>query len=201
MPDSKIRLVLLWHMHQPYYKDLLKGVYRLPWTRLHALKDYYGMVAILKEFPRVHVTFNLVPSLLAQMEDYAQGTAREPMQEIAAKRTEDLSHEDRLFMLGYFFQANVEHLISRYPRYRQINDLRDLQVLSQLAWMEEEFLARDPELQALVAKQSNYSFEDQELLGRKQLAILRAVFDAYRAAAARGQIEISTSPFYHPILP
>jgi alpha-amylase/alpha-mannosidase (GH57 family) len=221
MPDSKIRLVVLWHMHQPYYKDLLKGVYRLPWTRLHALKDYYGMVAILREFPHVHATFNLVPSLLAQMEDYAQGTAREPMQEIAAKRAEDLTREERLYMLGYFFQANVEHLISRYPRYRQlfdrmhanefqperalpffqVNDLRDLQVLSQLAWMEEEFLARDAELRALVAKQSSYSFEDQELLGRKQLAILRAVFDAYRAAAERGQIEISTSPFYHPILP
>ncbi|MGH9785967.1 MAG: hypothetical protein ACRD88_17485, partial [Terriglobia bacterium] len=61
MSEPKIRLVLLWHMHQPYYKDLLQGVYRLPWTRLHALKDYYGMVAILKEFPRVHATFNLVP--------------------------------------------------------------------------------------------------------------------------------------------
>jgi len=221
MPEPKIRLVLLWHMHQPYYKDLIQGVYRLPWTRLHTLKDYYGMAAILQEFPRVHATFNLVPSLLAQIEDYAQETAREPMQEMAAKRTEELTLEERLFMLRSFFQANLEHLISRYPRYRQLydrmyandfqparalpffqlNDLRDLQVLSQLAWLDEEFLAGDRETQALVAKQSNYSFEDQELLRRKQREIIRAVFDVYRAAAERGQIEISASPFYHPILP
>ncbi len=73
-----IRVCLLWHMHQPYYKDLLSGEYRMPWTRMHALKDYYGMVEMLRDFPAVHVTFNLVPSLLAQIEDYAGGTARDP---------------------------------------------------------------------------------------------------------------------------
>src|SRR3989304_4404871 len=99
MAEAKIRLTLVWHMHQPYYKDLATGFYRLPWTRLHALKDYYGMVAMLEEFPTVHMTFNLVPSLLIQVEDYAAGTARENLQEIAYRPADELNLEERRFVL------------------------------------------------------------------------------------------------------
>jgi alpha-amylase/alpha-mannosidase (GH57 family) len=221
MAEPRIRLVFLWHMHQPFYKDLVRGVYRLPWTRLHALKDYYGMVAILDEFPRIHQTFNLVPSLLAQLDDYAHGTARETVHEIACKPTQELTKEDRLYMLRYFFQANLDHVISRYPRYRELfdrmhandfeperalpffqpSDFADLQVLSQLAWVDEEYLAKDPQLRALAAKAQGYDRTDQQLLERKQAELIRAIFTKYRETAERGQIEISTSPFYHPILP
>ena len=67
----KIYISFLWHMHQPFYKDLVTGEYKLPWTRLHALKDYFGMVRILEEFPKIHQTFNLVPSMMVQIEEYA----------------------------------------------------------------------------------------------------------------------------------
>jgi alpha-amylase/alpha-mannosidase (GH57 family) len=221
MPEPKIRLALLWHMHQPYYKDLATGLYRLPWTRLHALKDYYGMVAMLEEFPKVHMTFNLVPSLMAQLEDYATGSAREPLQEIAFQPADELSLEQRLFALRFLFQANVENLICRFPRYRELyervkaqqfraeqalpffqtKDFTDLQVLSQLAWSDEITLEHDTEIAALVEKQQGYSFADQQRLKIKQQEFLQGVIPAYRAAAERGQIEISTSPFYHPILP
>ena len=70
-------VALLWHMHQPYYQDLVTGEHILPWVRLHALKDYYGMVALLREFPDVRVTFNLVPSLLVQLEAFADDRARD----------------------------------------------------------------------------------------------------------------------------
>ena len=116
----KLRIVFLWHMHQPYYKDLVSGEYRLPWVRLHALKDYYGMVKLLEEFPQVHQTFNLVPSLVAQIEDYVAGTARDPFLDVAAKPARDLSTEERQFALQYLFQANQTHMIGRYPRYRQL---------------------------------------------------------------------------------
>src|SRR3990172_1580622 len=221
MPETKIRLAILWHMHQPYYKDLATGQYGLPWVRLHALKDYYGMVAMLEEFPTVHMTFNLVPSLLLQLEDYAAGTAQETLQEIAFEPADELSLEERLFILRFFFQANVDNLIHRYPRYRELyeraksqqfraekllpffqtRDYTDLQVLSQLAWSDEVILGNDPEISALVEKQQGYTLDDQQLLQRKQAEFLKAVIPAYRHAAARGQIEISTSPFYHPILP
>src|SRR5579885_1655762 len=219
--DPKIRLVLLWHMHQPYYKDLVMGAYRLPWVRLHALKDYYGMVAMLEEFPQIHQTFNLVPSLLLQLEDYASGNAKEAVQDAAFKPANQLNYQDRLFVLQYFFQANLDNVISRFPRYRQLydrmqanhfvparalpffreNDITDLQVLSQLAWWDELFLEQDADLRALAAKGQGYSYADQQLLRLKQQGAIRKVLEAYRAAADRGQIEISTSPFYHPILP
>ena len=83
--SPKIRLVLLWHMHQPFYKDMVTGEYRLPWVRLHALKDYYGMVKLLDEFPQVHQNFNLVPSLVAQIQDYVSGQAHDPFLDLVSK--------------------------------------------------------------------------------------------------------------------
>src|SRR6516225_4973660 len=116
----KIRLVLLWHMHQPFYKDLVTGEYRLPWVRLHALKDYYGMVKLLEEFPQVHQTFNLVPSLIRQIQEYADGTARDPFFRVAARPASELTSDERRFALEYLFQANPERLIGRYPRYAEL---------------------------------------------------------------------------------
>ena len=86
-----LRLIFLWHQHQPFYKDLVTGEYRLPWVRLHALKDYYGMVKLLDEFPNVHQNFNLVPSLITQIQDYVAGTAQDPFLTVAAKPTKDLT--------------------------------------------------------------------------------------------------------------
>jgi alpha-amylase/alpha-mannosidase (GH57 family) len=203
-------LCFLWHMHQPFYKDLWSGQYKLPWTRLHALKDYAGMVRILDEFPRVRQTFNLVPSMLVQIEEYAAGTASDPFLDCAITPAEALTESQRVFMRRYFFQANIPRMIYRYPRYRQlyesrdrftIRDLRDLQVLSQLVWFDEDALARDPELIHLVQKGRDYSLDEQASMARKQLQYLRRVLPAYRESAARGQIEIATTPFYHPILP
>ena len=218
---SRIHLCFVWHMHQPFYKDLATGEYRLPWTRLHALKDYYGMVKILEEFPAVHQTFNLVPSMIVQIEEYASGKAADPFLECATKPAEELREAEQSFILRYFFQANTGRMIYRYPRYGELfeawqrsglnaerarrlfsfQDLRDLQVLSQLAWFDEEFQANDPEVKALIAKERRFSMLDQALMVRKQHEILGRVTPVYKEFVARGQIEISTTPFYHPILP
>ena len=215
-----IRLLFLWHMHQPYYKDLVTGQYRLPWVRLHALKDYYGMVKLLDEFPEVHQTFNLVPSLIAQIQDYVSGAAHGPFWEIASHPAFELDFSERLFALQYLFQANAEQMIGRYPRYRELwqkfhanpeeaarlvpalsnADLTDLQIFSQIAWMDEFFL-EDADIRELIRKGRDYSLEDQELVNRKQREFLGKVLPAYAEAAQRGGIEISTSPYYHPILP
>ncbi len=117
-----LRVVVLWHQHQPFYKDLVTGEYRLPWVRLHALKDYYGMVKLLDEFPNVHQTFNLVPSLITQIQDYVTGAARDPFFDVAAKPAKDLNPGERRFALQYLFQANPANLIGRYPRYRELWD-------------------------------------------------------------------------------
>ena len=96
---------------QPFYKDLVTGEYRLPWTRLHALKDYYGMVKLLDEFPNVHQNFNLVPSLMVQIQDYVAGTAEDPFLRVAARPARDLSLQERRFALQYLFQANPQNVI------------------------------------------------------------------------------------------
>ena len=117
---SVLRVIVLWHQHQPFYKDLVTAEYRLPWVRLHALKDYYGMVKLLDEFPNVHQTFNLVPSLITQIQDYVAGTAQDPFLQVAAKSARDLTPEERRFALQYLFQANPVNMIGRYPRYREL---------------------------------------------------------------------------------
>ena len=214
-----IRLVFLWHMHQPFYKDLVTGEYRLPWVRMHALKDYYGMVKLLDEFPTVHQNFNLVPSLIAQIEDYVAGTAKDKWRDLVAKPAADLTRDEKLFALRYLFQANHTHQVGRYPRYAELltrraahaspetalssfsaQDFTDLQVLSQLAWFDEFFL-KEPDVSALIEKGSNYTRADQEALFGIESRILGAVIPAYRAASERGGIELSATPFYHPILP
>jgi len=218
---ARIKLCFVWHMHQPFYRDLVAGEYRLPWARMHGLKDYYGMVKILDEFPQVRQTFNLVPSLLLQLEEYASGRAKDRFLELALKETEDLNKQEKEFLLGFCFQANEERVINRYPRYAEllavarqkeqipgqavnafsVPMMRDLQVLSQLAWFDEEYLAKDVEISALKSRGRGFTRVDQETIGRKEKELLAKVLRAYRDAAVRGQIEVSTSPFYHPILP
>jgi alpha-amylase/alpha-mannosidase (GH57 family) len=216
---TRIHLVLLWHMHQPQYRDPATRRYILPWTRLHALKDYWGMVRVLEEFPSVHATFNLVPSLGAQLEEYASGKFDEPWFTLAFSPAEKLTDEDKAELLLRSFQANLDHLISRWPRYKELfdrahssdmdaairtfalRDWRDLQFLSQLAWMDEEYLANDKQVSALSKKGSDFTEADKQALREKQLELLARVLPEYRKARAAGQIEISTTPFYHPILP
>ena len=216
---SRVNLVLLWHMHQPQYRDPETGRYVLPWTRLHALKDYWGMVKVLEEFPDFHATFNMVPSLCMQLEEYASGQFNEPWFDLAFRDAEQLTREDKAEILQRAFQVNHERLLSRWPRFLELyewsrpaggaqalvtftpRDWRDLQLLSQLAWMEEEWIARDPVINALSAKGKDFSEKDKAALRQKQLDFLKIVLPIYREAAARGQIEISTTPFYHPILP
>lgn len=212
---KKIHLVFLWHMHQPFYKELGTQRYHLPWTRMHALKDYYGMVAMLKRFPGIRQTFNLVPSMVLQIEDYARGEADDPFLEAALKPAEQLNAQDHEFILKYFFQANHERMIGRYPRYLEIfqawranrrhrfsvQDYRDLQVLSQLCWFDEIVMDTEAEVQALAAKGRGYTLEDQAAMGRLQRQLLGRVLPAYAEAAASGQVELSVTPFYHPILP
>src|SRR5579864_1750244 len=118
----QIYLCFLWHMYQPFYKDLASGEYRLPWTRLHALKDYYGMVKVLEDFPKVHQTFNLVPSMMVQIQDYAEGKAADPFLDCAVKPAEELTEAEQEFVLRYFFQANPSRMIYRYPRYGELFD-------------------------------------------------------------------------------
>jgi alpha-amylase/alpha-mannosidase (GH57 family) len=217
------RVALLWHMHQPFYQDLVTGEHILPWVRLHAIKDYWGMVALLKEFPGVRLTFNLVPSLLVQVEAFARDEARDRHLELGLKEAERLSEDERGYCLEQFFHAHRPRMIDPYPRYAEllarrgtdrsglsarsqvgqfsVDDLRDLQVWHKLAWIDAHYFDTDPRIRGLVEKGRGFTEDDKRVLREVELELLGKVVPEYREAARRGQVELSTSPFYHPILP
>jgi alpha-amylase/alpha-mannosidase (GH57 family) len=219
--SKKIKLALLWHMHQPFYKDPMSGLFEMPWVRLHALKDYWGMVAMLEEFPQARVTFNLMPSLISQLEDFLANPDVDPLFTLAFAPVTLLTEEQKWAMLENFFQANYERQISRFPRFEELRrrthvgsqstkagfaqlssqDLIDLQVLSQVCWFDEIYLEKDPVVRMLKEKGYGFTEEDKEKLREKELELVTRVIPKYREALERGQIEISTSPFFHPILP
>jgi alpha-amylase/alpha-mannosidase (GH57 family) len=206
-------VAILWHMHQPYYGDLATGEHVLPWVRMHGLKDYYGMVALMREFPGVKLTFNLVPSLLVQLEAFAEESARDWHLELGLKPVASLTEDDRALMLAEFFHAPRARMVDRYPRYAELlqkrdagggftnADLLDLQIWHKLVWVDPFYLAADPRVRRLLEKSRNFDEADKLELRDVELEILRRVIPEYRAAAERGQVELSTSPFYHPILP
>ena len=218
------RVAILWHMHQPFYQDLVTGEHLLPWVRLHALKDYYGMAALTREFPDVRITFNLVPSLLVQLQAFAAGAANDRDLDLTLKPADALDEADIAFILETFFHAQRDRMVDVYPRYAELlrtrggslatpaarrlaastfsrDDLRDLQVWHKLAWIDPFYLDGDDRVRALVAKGQGYTEDDKQTLREVELEILNAVIPEYAAAAARGHVELSTSPFYHPILP
>jgi alpha-amylase/alpha-mannosidase (GH57 family) len=222
------KVAILWHMHQPFYEDLATGEHIMPWVRLHALKDYFGMVALLREFPKVRMTFNLVPSLLVQIEAFANASARDRFLELGLKPAAQLTEDERTFVVANFFHAQRARMIDVYPRYAELFEqrerarrggisgdlsareqarvfdeasLRDLQVWQKLAWIDPMYLAEDPRVRALVKQDRGFSEEDKNTLRAVELELLQRVIPEYRAAADRGQVELSVSPFYHPILP
>src|ERR1019366_436881 len=114
------QVAILWHMHQPFYEDLVTREHILPWVRLHGLKDYYGMAALLREFPEVRLTFNLVPSLLVQLEAFADGRARDRFLDVSLTPATDLTPADAAFMIQHFFHAHRQRMIEAYPRYGEL---------------------------------------------------------------------------------
>ncbi len=223
MTDSPLYVAFVWHMHQPFYKDPLTGVYRLPWVRLHGTKDYLDMVEILREFPAIRQNFNLVPSLLEQLTDYTDNNGTDVYLDASRKKASELTDEDKSFILENFFLANWENMIRIFPRYYELlvkrgtrlktrdlsrtakyfteADFLDLQVFFNLCWMDPLFRDRDPFLKGLVGKGRNFTEEEKLQLLEKQKEILGRIIPAYREMALSGRIELSFSPFYHPILP
>jgi alpha-amylase/alpha-mannosidase (GH57 family) len=189
---------------------------------MHGIKDYWDMVRILDDFPLIKQTFNFTPSLILQLSEYLVKGAKDRAQILSEKPALDLTLEDRIELLKTFFSANLERMIRRYPRYIELfekrgqieteidlhnavqrfsdQDFLDLQVWWNLAWVG-EYSRFDPPFKALVEKQRNFSEEEKQTLLSAQMDILKRIIPHHIKAMERGQIEISVSPFYHPILP
>lgn len=208
-------LAIIWHQHQPvYFKDPETGLYARPWVRVHATKDYVDMAAILTHYPDIHATFNLTPSLIRQLDDLQSG-AKDIYWAYAETPAESLNEEQKRFILERFFDTNRE-IIARFPRYQQLlsqrdagenglaeftaQDFRDLQVLFNLAWVDPDWLAQAP-LAALVAKGENFNEADKQVLFEEHLRLVGEVIPLHRRLQETGQIEVTMTPFAHPILP
>ncbi len=211
-------------MHQPYYRDPVTRRCSMPWVRLHGTKDYLDMIRHLEPYPRIHQTFNLVPALLDQLEEYLPPHAlSDEFLDLSRTPAEALTALERRFILQWFFLANPERMIHPYPRYREllalrgeplgnadwaqvlrrvsVQDLRDLQVWFNLAWIDPWLRRQDPALKALEEQGARYTEADKTVVLDAQLRLLAEILPAYRQAQARGQVELTTSPYYHPILP
>ncbi|MFA5073149.1 MAG: glycoside hydrolase family 57 protein [Nitrospirota bacterium] len=223
MPDYPLSIAFVWHMHQPYYKDDITGTYILPWVRMHGIKDYYDMPALLTDFPAIRQTFNLVPSLLKQIQDYTDHGAVDKFSIETLKPASELDQNDKLFLLKNFFMANWDTMIKPYPAYWQLLDRRghgvsyhdlcnatryyttqdylDLQVWFNLTWFDPLFKNTDPFLRELIKKGSGFTENEKVLLIQKQREIMGRIIPEYKRLAEEGRIELTTTPFYHPILP
>lgn len=208
-----LHLALVYHMHQPYYKDLLTKEASLPWVRLHGIKDYLDMVEMLEDFPAVHQTFNLVPSLIEQVQDYEKGEVKDKFLELSYKPAASLSSQEKDFLRRNFFSINRERVISIFPRYYQLyfmkqrgaefstQDYLDLQVWFNLSWFDPLYRKEIPELKKIVEKGRLFTEEEKRVVLDKQLYILKEIIPGYKKSMLSGRIETILSPFYHPILP
>jgi alpha-amylase/alpha-mannosidase (GH57 family) len=195
-------------MHQPFYKDPARNRYVMPWTYLHATKDYGGMPALLEEFPDIHQTFNLVPSLLVQIQEYARGIANDELFDLAFRPAAELTESDRRAVVEQFFPVPVRTMIQPFPRYFELYErkqrgdpfaeaeLRDVQVWWTLVWIDHD---RRPA--ELIEKGRDFTEQDKVALRRIVVELIRRVVPEYRRRLHQGSIDVSTSPFYHPILP
>lgn len=215
MPRSPLAVAVVWHMHQPWYRDDVAGQFVLPWVRRRASKDYLHMLRILERHPQVRVTVNMVPSLLAQLELYASGDAADADRDLCLREAGELTAAERDFLVAGAKHADYgrrvallrpyTELVNRLPAGAtaavSVDDIRDLQLWTLLAWIDPEQILDDPELHALATRGRGFTEEDKTLVDSRQLALLRTVIPAYRAAVASGQVEPLTTPYHHPILP
>ena len=216
MNKQKLSLAIYWHMHQPVYE--IEGTYLMPWVRLHAVKDYLDMVLFLDKFPKLKLNFNIVPALLDSIIDYTENGYHDIHSELTASDTEKLTDEEKAFILNNFFSSKFETMIYRSENYKNLyqkrfskdvatledfssQELSDLMALFNLVWIDPIHYERYPRLKELWAKQIGYTQEDRIEILNIQKTIIREIIPTYKKYIEEGRIELTTSPYYHAILP
>ena len=224
-----LHLVLCWHFHQPDYRDA-DGQYQLPWTYLHAVKDYADMAAHLESAPDMRCVVNFVPTLTAQLDDYtaqfnaAEGpeSLRDPLlARLVDPEIGKLDFKARRALIEQCFKLNHATMLEPFPAYRRLYTLwkmvaesgdaglaylsgaylADLVTWYHLAWTGETLRRTRPQLLALMEKGEGFSLEDRRTLFDLYGEVIASLLPRYRSLAERGQIELSTTPHSHPILP
>ncbi|MFA6161862.1 MAG: glycoside hydrolase family 57 protein [Methylobacter sp.] len=226
---KRLKLVLCWHMHQPEYRDLQTGEYKLPWTYLHVIKDYVDMVAHLEAVPKAKAVVNFAPILLEQIEEYAKQVAgylhdgisiTDPLLAALVDPSIPSDPEERMKLVKDCMRANRERQINRYPAFKKLVEMAewlelhydslsyvnsqfisDMLVWYHLSWMGETVKLTDNRVKRLIEKGSGYTLHERveitEIIGEQ----LANVICRYKVLARKGQIELSVTPYAHPIMP
>ena len=211
-------VAIIWHQHQPLYKSRIAGRYQLPWVRLHGTKDYLDLVLMLDRYPKLHQTVNLVPSLILQIEDYVAGTAMDPYLSLLLSEVEQLTDDQRRFAIEHFFDAHHRTMVDPHPRYAELfnqrqeqgmgwclenwtaTDYSDLLAWHNLTWIDPLFWD-DPQVAQWLERGRGFNLSDRQQIYKKQQEILSRIVPQHRAMQERGQLEVTTTPYTHPILP
>jgi alpha-amylase/alpha-mannosidase (GH57 family) len=223
---KNVDLIFLWHMHQPDYRDYASGDFVLPWTYLHAIKDYTDMAYHLEKHPGVHAVVNFVPILLDQLDDYtdqfASGQVRDPLLRLLIEKDfGNILPEQRKLALDACFRNNHTKMIAPYPAYKRLWELfnlvqaesetaisylsgqyvADLLTWYHLAWCGESVRREHALVARLMAKAEGFNYSDRKQLFDLIGELIAGILPRYRKLADSGQVEISSTPHYHPIAP
>ncbi len=216
-----LNIAFLWHFHQPYYVDPESGQMLMPWVRLHGVKDYLFLGELFQEFPSLHQNVNFVPSLLEQVEIYVKGKGEDLLFSLSRKSPYDLSDKEKEILLNRFFQANPGTMISRFPRFVELAHLKemcggnreklfkkfgpaeimDLQVLFNLVWINPYHYKDNKDIENIVQKGAYFSESEKESVLSFHLEILGKIVSTYGNLQEKGSVEVTFSPYFHPILP
>jgi len=207
-------------MHQPYYRDDVSGEVVMPWVFLHAIKDYYDMPWYLDKFSHIKATFNLVPSLLIQLEAYEDEHINDKFLKTMRQDVETLDFAQRVYLIEYLFFSNVQKMIKPMPHYYDLyhkkeqlgsydvmaekftnTELLDLEVLFLLAWCGNYLRTSNALVKRLIAKEQGYSQEEKLALLKELSLFIKEIIPYYKKLMDDGKIMVSTTPFNHPISP
>ena len=216
--SKKLSIAFYWHMHQPVYQLSPTGDFLMPWVRLHAVKDYLDMALWAKKFDKLKLNFNFVPVLINAIINYGENEAHDIHSRLTITPQDELTNEDKIFILNNFFDANYQTMILANPEYHRLyqivqssgtedtsifsnQEYADLMALFNLAWIDPSFKTSNSELKKLVKKGKNYTLEDRIAIIQIQRDIIKKIIPTIKKLIEKNKIEITTSPYYHPILP
>lgn len=227
--DEKLKVVLCWHMHQPEYRNAETNEYLLPWTYLHGTKDYIDMAAHIDNTEGAKAVINFAPTLLEQLDDYAnqvgdfikeQRPLRDPLLATLVAIKMPVEFEKRRTIIKNCLKANKERLISRFhafhrlynyshmifrdqPAIQYVNDqfLADIVTWYHLSWLGETTRRENKTVKELMDKEFGYTLEDRYKLLEVIEESLSSVISTYKKLAEEGKIELSVTPYAHPIIP
>lgn len=216
--QKDLSVAIIWHMHQPNYQTQPNGIRLMPWARLHAIKDYLDMLIILDKFPEIKLNFSLSPDLLDMINDYANNDGHDIHSKLTITPVNELTADDKLYILNYFFDVNYENIISKFPRYNELylkrygreeisiddftnQEYSDIMALFNIAWFDPIWENTYPELKKLIKKGKNYNIRDRIQIIELNRTIIKQIIPTYKKYQEEGRIEILTSPYNHPILP